>query len=142
MFQGASALMLDATGLVAIPARYREMLRAQAGGRVTMTRHPEAYLLLFPRPDWEVFRTKVAALPMGAHWWRRVFLGNAVEADLDVDGRVRVSPELRHAARLETDIMLLGMGSHLELWDAQTYTAREEAARAPGMPEALKGFTF
>ncbi|ABB07237.1 MULTISPECIES: division/cell wall cluster transcriptional repressor MraZ [Burkholderia] len=142
MFQGASALTLDAKGRMSVPARYREALQGQAEGRVTVTKHPDGCLLLFPRPEWEVFRAKIAALPMDAHWWRRIFLGNAMDVDLDSAGRILVSPELRMAAGLEKEVMLLGMGSHFELWDSQTYNAKEQAAMAQGMPDALKNFTF
>lgn len=142
MFQGASALTLDAKGRMSVPSRYREALQQQADGRVTVTKHPDGCLLLFPRPEWEVFRAKIAALPMDAHWWRRIFLGNAMDAELDGSGRILVSPELRLAAGLEKEVMLLGMGSHFELWDAQTYAAKEKAAMAQGMPDALKNFTF
>ena len=79
---------------------------------------------------------------MDAHWWRRIFLGNAAEMDLDSAGRVLVGPELRSAAGIEKEVILLGMGSHLELWDAATYAAKEQAAIAKGMPEALKQFNF
>ena len=142
MFQGASALTLDAKGRMSVPSRYREALQGEAQGRVTLTKHPDGCLLLFPRPEWEIFRTKIAALPMDAHWRRRIFLGNASDVDLDSAGRILVSPELRMAAGLEKEIMLLGMGSHFELWDAQTYAAKEQAAMAQGMPDALKNFTF
>jgi MraZ protein len=127
---------------MSIPARYRDALQGQAEGRVTITKHPDGCLLLFPRPEWEVFRTKIAALPMEAKWWQRIFLGNAADVELDTAGRVLVSPELRLAGSLEKDVMLLGMGSHFELWDAQTYNAKEQQAMAQGMPEALKNFTF
>ena len=142
MFQGASALTLDAKGRMSVPARYREALQEQAEGRVTVTKHPDGCLLLFPRPEWEVFRAKIAALPMDANWWRRIFLGNAMDVDLDSAGRILVSPELRMAAGLEKEVMLLGMGSHFELWDSQTYIAKEQAAMAQGMTDALKNFTF
>jgi transcriptional regulator MraZ len=39
-------------------------------------------------------------------------------------------------------VTLLGMGNRFELWDADTYAAKEAAAMAQGMPEALKNFTF
>jgi len=114
----------------------------QGEGRVTLTKHPDGCLLLFPRPEWEAFRTRIAQLPMDAHWWRRIFLGNAAEIDLDSAGRILVSPELRSAANLDREIILLGMGSHLEIWDANTYASKEQAAIAQGMPDALKQFTF
>jgi MraZ protein len=142
VFQGASALTLDAKGRMSVPSRHREALQQQAEGRVTLTKHPDGCLLLFPRPEWENFREKIALLPMDAHWWRRIFLGNASDVDVDSAGRVLVSPELRLAAGLEKEIILLGMGSHFELWDAPTYAAKEQAAMAQGMPDALKNFTF
>ncbi|NBO86779.1 MAG: transcriptional regulator MraZ, partial [Burkholderiaceae bacterium] len=140
--QGASALNLDAKGRMSVPARHRDALLLQGEGRVTLTKHPDGCLLLFPRPEWEAFRARVAQLPMDAHWWRRIFLGNAAEIDLDGAGRILITPELRTAANIEREIMLLGMGSHLEIWDANTYAAKEQAAIAQGMPDALKQFTF
>ena len=142
LFQGASALNLDAKGRMSVPARHRDALLLQGEGRVTLTKHPDGFLLLFPRPEWEAFRARVAQLPMDAHWWRRIFLGNAAEIDLDGAGRILITPELRTAANIEREIMLLGMGSHLEIWDANTYAAKEQAAIAQGMPDALKQFTF
>ena len=142
MFQGASALNLDAKGRMSVPAKHRDALLVQGEGRITLTKHPDGCLLLFPRPEWENFRSRVAQLPMDAHWWRRIFLGNAVDLDLDSAGRILVSPELRTAADISKEVILLGMGSHLELWDAATYAAKEQAAIAQGMPEALKQFNF
>ncbi len=127
---------------MSIPARHRDVLQGDAQGKVTITKHPDGCLLLFPRPEWEIFRGKIAALPMDAHWWRRIFLGNAADVEMDSAGRVLVAPELRAAAGMDKEVMLLGMGSHFELWDAATYAAKELAAMAQGMPEALKNFTF
>lgn len=127
---------------MAIPARYRDALKTEAEGKLTITKHPDGCLLLFPRPNWEMFRGKIAALPMDAHWWRRIFLGNASDVEVDSASRVLVAPELRQAAGLDKEVMLLGMGSHFELWDAFTYAAKEQAAIAQGMPDALKSFSF
>ncbi len=142
MFQGASALNLDAKGRMSVPSRHRDALQLQGEGRITLTKHPDGCLLLFPRPEWEAFRSRVAQLPMDAHWWRRIFLGNASDVEIDGSGRLLISPELRAAAGIEREIILLGMGSHLEVWDAQTYAAKEQSAIAQGMPEALRQFTF
>ena len=115
MFQGASALTLDGKGRVAVPARHRDVLLATAAGQLTLTKHPQGCLMVFPRPAWEAFRDRVAALPMSASGWKRIFLGNAMDVEIDASSRVLVSPELRASARLNRDVMLLGMGSHFEL---------------------------
>ena len=142
VFQGASALSLDAKGRLAVPVRHRDVLQALCSGQLTLTKRPEGCLMVFPRPAWEIFRDKVAALPMSASGWKRIFLGNAQDVEIDSAARVLVAPELRAAAGLSKDVMLLGMGSHFELWDAQRYAAHEAEVMAQAMPDALQDFTF
>lgn len=141
-FQGTSALALDAKGRLVVPARHRELLETDAGGKLTLTRHPEGCLMLFPRPVWEMFREQVAALPMAASGWKRLFLGSAMDVEIDASARVPVSPELRAAAGLTRDVLLLGMGQHLELWSAERHAASEAALLQQPMPEVLQNFTF
>lgn len=142
MFQGASALNLDAKGRMSIPARHRDALTVQSEGRLTLTRHPHGCLLLFPRPTWESHREQIAAWPMSARAWQRIFLGNAIDVELDTAGRILVAPELRTAVGLQRDVMLLGMGSHFEIWDAAKLAENEAQAIAGGMPDALSNFSF
>ncbi len=141
-FQGASALTLDGKGRVTVPARHRDVLQATAGGQLTLTKHPQGCLMVFPRPAWEGFRDRVAALPMAVSGWKRVFLGNAMDVEIDASSRVLVSPELRLSAGLTRDVMLLGMGSYLELWDAAAYAAHEAQVMQSPMPPALEDFSF
>ena len=125
-----------------MPARHRELLAAMGVHQLTVTKHPEGSLLIFPRPAWELFRDRVAALPMDSSGWKRVFLGSAMDVDIDASSRVLIAPELRAAAGLTRDVMLLGMGSHFELWDAARYAEHEAKVMAEDMPEALKSFSF
>jgi MraZ protein len=135
VFQGASALTLDAKGRMSIPARHREALQLQAEGRVTLTKHPDGCLMLFPRPEWERFRERIAALPMEAHWWKRIFLGSAADVELDTAGRVLVTPELRMAASLSGP-----RGSLPRSWVARFARASRGSIRRPA-PFKLYGFT-
>ncbi len=98
--------------------------------------------MVFPRPEWEQFRTRIAALPMSAQWWKRIFLGNAMDVEMDNTGRVLISPELRAAAGIEKETILLGMGHHFELWDKATYEAQEAQAMQGEMPDVFKDFSF
>ncbi len=142
MFQGASSLSLDAKGRLSVPTRHRDVLSATAAGQLTITKHPHGCLMIFPRTEWEKFRERIAALPMSAQWWKRIFLGNAMDCEMDGSGRVLVSPELRAAAGLSKEAVLLGMGNHFELWDAATYTAQEAEAMQGQMPDVFKDFSF
>lgn len=142
MFQGASALNLDAKGRMSIPAKHRDALSIQCEGRVTLTRHPHGCLLLFSRPVWESHREQIAAWPMSARAWQRIFMGNASDVEMDSAGRILIAPELRNAVGLTRNVMLLGMGSHFELWDAIKLAESEAQAIAAGMPDVLSNFSF
>ncbi len=142
MFQGASAINLDAKGRMSIPAKHRDALLIQCEGRLTLTRHPDGCLLFFPRPVWETHREQIAAWPMSAKAWQRIFLGNACDVELDAAGRILISPELRSAVGLTRDVMMLGMGSHFEIWDAVKLAGSEQQAVDAGMPDVLSSFTF
>lgn len=142
MFQGTSAITLDAKGRMSIPARHRDALAVQCDGRMTLTRSPDGCLLLYPRPVWESQREKIAAWPMAARSWQRIFLGSAVDVDLDSSCRILVSPELREVAGLMREIKLVGMGSHFEVWDAAKLDEDAAEAIASGMPEALSDFSL
>lgn len=133
---------MDAKGRMNVPQKHRDTLQQQCEGALTLTKHPNGCLLLFPRPVWEEHREKIASWPMSAKSWQRIFLGFATDVDIDGSGRILVSPELRAAAGLTKDVMMLGMGSHFEIWDATSLKVEEEKAIAAGMPDSLNDFSF
>ena len=142
MFQGASFVALDTKGRLSVPTRHRDVLNATASGQLTMTKHPHGCLMIFPRNEWEKFRDRIASLPMQAHWSKRLFLGNAMDVEMDATGRVLVSPELRATTGISKDTVLLGMGSYFELWDAATYAAQEAEQMKGEMPDIFRDFSF
>ncbi|MDR2613853.1 MAG: division/cell wall cluster transcriptional repressor MraZ [Candidatus Accumulibacter sp.] len=119
MFQGATALNLDAKGRLAIPARHREALVSASGGQLVLTAHPHRCLLLYPAPAWEPIRDKVLAassLNMQSARYQRLLVGYACDGALDSAGRLLVPPELRQFAQCEKQVWLVGQGSHFEIW--------------------------
>ena len=125
-----------------MPTRHRELLNAMDVHQLTITKSPEGPLLIFPRPAWEVFRDRIIEWPMEASAWQRIFLGSAMDVDIDASNRVLVAPELRAYAGLTRDVMLLGMGKHFELWDAQRHAEHEAEALKAVRPDVLKNFSF
>jgi len=142
VFQGASAINLDAKGRMSIPAKHRDALSIQCEGRLTLTRHPDGCVMLFPRPVWEQHRQQIASWPMQARAWQRIFLGYATDVEMDTAGRILVSPELRAAAGIEREVMMMGMGSHFEIWDAAKMAEKEQQAMDAGTPDVLANFSF
>ncbi|MCK6434241.1 MAG: division/cell wall cluster transcriptional repressor MraZ [Aquabacterium sp.] len=141
-FEGTSALALDGKGRINVPTRHREVLMTHANGQLTLSRHPDGCVMVCPRPVWEEFREKLMTLPWEATKWRRIFLGSAQPVEIDSAGRLLVAPELRASAGLMRDVLLMGMGTRLELWDAQRYAVHEAEILASEMPEAIKSFVF
>ena len=125
-----------------MPTRHRDALAAHCDGRVTLTRHPDGCVLVYPRPTWEARREQIAQLPYSARALQRLLLGSAVDIELDSAGRILVAPELRSAAGLERDLMLLGMGAHFELWDVARLGEHERQSLANGLPDSAADFTF
>jgi MraZ protein len=135
MFQGATSLSLDAKGRMAIPARHRDALLAAAEGRLVMTAHPHRCLLLYPAPDWDPIRAKILAAPAlesQSAMLKRLFIGFAVDLEMDSAGRVLVSPELRRYAGLEKEIWMIGQGSHFEVWSDAGWKQQQEEIFALG----------
>ena len=142
VFQGTSALTLDAKGRVAVPTRHRDALMSAVNGQLTLTKHPVGCLLVLPRPTWVELRERLMSLPMEADGWRRIFIGSAVDVDIDAGSRIHVSPELRADAALIRDVLLIGMGQRLELWDTARYAAHESVVKQGPMPDVIKSFVF
>jgi len=142
VFQGSSALTLDAKGRMSIPTRYRDALISKEAGRLTLTRHPDGCLLFYPRSVWELKREQIAALPMSARAFQRLLLGNAHDVEMDSAGRILIAAELRQAANLEREAMLLGLGGHFEIWHPELLEKRQEEDLAQSMSEVFEQFSF
>lgn len=142
MFQGSSALTLDAKGRMSIPTRYRDALVSEDEGRLTLTRHPDGCLLLYPRSVWEVKRKQIAAMPMSARAFQRLLLGNAHDVEMDSAGRILITAELREAATLDREAMLLGLGGHFEIWNPSELKQKEQEELAQGMSDVFEQFSF
>ena len=148
MFRGATALNLDAKGRLAVPSRHRDALTVQASGRLVLTAHPHRCLLLYPQSAWEPIQQKVMSLPSfdkQASLLQRLLVGFAEDLDLDGAGRVLVSPVLREFAGLEKQVMLVGQGSHFELWSMEGWRAQLDDALAQGdavLPAELGNFSL
>jgi MraZ protein len=147
VFQGAAALNMDAKGRIAVPTRHREALTRDAG-KMVLTGHPDFCLLLYPASAWEPIRTKVMGFPSldpVASLWKRVLMGFAEEIELDGAGRMLVSPELRNFARLDKRVMMVGQGSHFELWAVEAWEQQLAALAAQprqGWPPAMEDFAL
>jgi MraZ protein len=57
----------------------------------------------------------------------RIMVGYATEVDLDANGRILVSRELRDFAGLDKQAILIGQGNKFELWDEERWIEKRDA---------------
>ncbi len=122
MFRGASKVTLDAKGRMAIPTRHRAALKEDCDGQLVVTVDPSNCLLVFPLPVWEELERRLIKLPAlkrKARSYQRMLLGYATEVEVDAQGRILVSKELREFAGITRNAMLMGQGNKFELWDEE-----------------------
>jgi MraZ protein len=76
--------------------------------------------------------------------WKRLLVGFAEEVELDASGRLLVSPELRKFAGLEKQVMMVGQGSHFEIWSQSTWEKQLEklSTGADKLPPGMENFAL
>ena len=134
---------------MAVPTKYRERLSARCDGQMVVTVDKDHCLLVYPLPDWEELERKLVRLPSMnkiARQLVRIMVGYATEVDMDANGRILVSRELRDFANLEKNAMLIGQGNKFELWDESTWSTKcdewiDESGDG-GLPADLESIAF
>ena len=134
---------------MAIPTRYRERLSGRCGGQLIVTVDKDHCLLVYPLPDWEELEQKLVRLPSMNKVARRIvriMVGYATDIDMDANGRILISKELREFASLTKQGMLIGQGNKFELWDEATWNEKRDewlAEEDDGeMPADLESISF
>ena len=148
MFQGSTALTLDAKGRLAIPTKNRELMNGQCEGKLVLTGHPDGCLLLYQASTFEDVRSRLMAVSdtnSRVASWKRVIVGMAENIEPDGQGRILVTPELRKFAGMEKQLMMVGQGNRFEVWSEAAWNQQLEHIRAQSgqaMPQAMESFTL
>ncbi len=147
MFQGATGLNLDAKGRLAVPTKHRDSLQSGPESKLVLTAHPHRCLLLYPAPAWEPIRARImtfSSFDPQLSLWKRLLVGFAEELELDASGRLLISPALRKFAGLEKQLMLVGQGSHFELWSEDAWEKQLEAIETEPdkLPAGMENFAL
>ena len=130
MFRGATKVTLDAKGRLAIPTRYRDRIFSHSNGELVVTVDRDYCLLIYPYPDWEEIERKLIRLPTmnkQARRLQRLMVGYATEMELDGNGRILISKELREFANLDRQAILLGQGKKFELWNDKSWSDKRDS---------------
>jgi len=141
MLLGTHTPKLDEKGRIFLPAKFRDELSEG----VVITRGQERCLYVFPAKEFDAIHEKLRQAPAsvkGARDYLRVLLSGASDETPDKQGRVVVPALLRQYAGLEKDLVIIGVGSRAEIWDASAwseYLASNEEAFANQVEEVIPG---
>lgn len=127
MLMGKYQNSIDAKSRMVVPAKYREELC----GQCVLTRGIDKCLYIYPMLQWEKFMDKLSALPTtdpNARAFVRHFYANAVECDIDKQGRMCIPQELREYANIEKELVTVGLLDKIEVWSREEWTKAEKAA--------------
>lgn len=129
MITGEYRYSLDEKGRLMIPARVRAEI---TGNVLVLTRGIDRCLWLFPPEQWKSKSEQLLASTSLFHEKDRLIhrriVAPAQEVDIDRSGRIVVPPTLREYAGLAKDCIVLGMLTHLEVWDEPAYRQYWEAS--------------
>ncbi|MBQ8956806.1 MAG: division/cell wall cluster transcriptional repressor MraZ [Lachnospiraceae bacterium] len=126
MFIGEYNHTIDAKGRLIVPAKYRDNL----GEHFYVMKGYDDCLFVYGEEDFKALGDQIRALPLSNKASRamsRFFLGSAQESEFDKQGRILVSAPLREHAGLEKDVVLVGVGNHIEIWSKDRYDAAEDS---------------
>lgn len=116
MFIGEYQHLLDEKGRLAIPAKFRAILKKGA----VVTKGLDNCLFLYAPEQFKGIAAKFAALPISqakARAFSRHMLAGAMDLDFDNQGRITLPEYLRRFAGLKKKIVVAGLYNHLEIWD-------------------------
>ncbi|MCX6640488.1 MAG: division/cell wall cluster transcriptional repressor MraZ [bacterium] len=115
---------IDHRGRINFPAPFRRALSEESKDRVVITRGLDGCLFVFPRDVWEKHRIEFNRSPYSPEQQRRLqrlLASGARESTFDAQGRITIPPRLVAMAQLEKDVLIIGMGDRVELWNPAIY---------------------
>jgi MraZ protein len=138
-FHGTFEHTLDAKHRLTVPSKFRAAL----AGRAFLVKGVDPCISVYPEQTYSAM-TQAALAGLNpfspeARELRRFFNANAEDVELDTAGRVMLPRTHLEHAGIDRQVVILGAGDSLELWDREAWKTYETdlTARAPDLTAAL-----
>ena len=122
-FNGNFEHTLDAKHRLTVPSKFR----TQLAGSVFLVKGLDRCISVYPEKTYSALTDAALAglnpFSPQARALKRWFHGNAADVELDSAGRVMVPPAHRGFAGIDRQVMIVGAGDSLELWDLDAWKA-------------------
>ncbi len=125
MLMGEYLHNIDNKGRVILPAKFREEL----GDSFIVTKGLDNCLFVYAKDEWAILESKLKQLPLAkpeARAFVRFFFAGAAELECDKQGRMLLPNNLREYAKLDKDVVVIGVSNRIELWDKEAWDAYNE----------------
>ncbi len=122
-FLGRYDHCLDAKGRLILPAKLRPMF----GSVAFLTRHNEGCIAVWRQEEFREELTKMQNLLTGDADSRnrvRAWAASVVEQDIDKQWRVLIPQELRQYGQLQSEVIVVGVIDHVELWSPSSWDSQ------------------
>ncbi|MFH1822316.1 MAG: division/cell wall cluster transcriptional repressor MraZ [Patescibacteria group bacterium] len=138
MFIGEYRHNIDNKGRLAIPAKFRAILKEGA----VVTKGLDNCLFLYSKKEWQILAEKLAKLPISqakARAFSRLMLAGAMDLEFDSQGRITLPGYLRKFAILKKNTIIAGLYDRLEIWDEIAWNKYKTGAekKSSDIAEAL-----
>ena len=115
---------LDAKGRLVLPAKIKASLPEISGGELIVRRGFEPCLVVYPFTEYKKIYSRIASLNEFNEEYRKLqrnfFRGNT-QVELDNNGRFLIPKTMLRYANLDKDVIVVGMGNRIEIWNPETY---------------------
>ncbi|MCC6507987.1 MAG: division/cell wall cluster transcriptional repressor MraZ [Pirellulaceae bacterium] len=126
LLTGSYRRTLDDKSRLAIPKQLRDALGFTEQTVLYLAPGTDGSLAIYTHEVFDGLGQRLAAASPAAQELRsfsRLFYAQAQMAEVDKQGRLRIPPELAALAKLTSEVVLLGVRDHMELWDAAAWSA-------------------
>jgi len=144
MFLGEYTHTLDDKGRLTIPSKFRDEL----DHGVVITRGLDGCLFVFTHEDWQrltdILGEKLPFTQGSARQLTRFLFAGADDSVMDRQGRVLIPAYLREYAQLESEVVIAGANTRLELWNPDRWRASmtEVESNVEAIAEQFSNITF
>ena len=130
VFIGEYGHLLDNKGRVAVPVKFRNILKKGA----IVTKGLDGCLFLYTEAEWMKLVAKLNEMPISqgnARAFARLMVAGAMSVNVDTQGRINLPNYLIKFAGLKKNVIVAGLMNRLEIWDEgkwAKYKAKSEPA--------------
>ena len=129
-FIGNFTCKLDAKGRIVLPAPFKRLMVSNGSDRFVVRKDLfENCLVLMPYDKWEEERkritSKINVYNRNHNKFLKAFFKELAEVSFDSNGRLLVPRKFKEKIGVDSEVILVGVDDHIELWNTRAFDSME-----------------